>query len=260
MTSISPIVSETENGVVRLTINRPDVRNALNDQAMIDLRFAIETAQDDPLNRIIVITGAGDRAFCAGADLKPGSKTFGFDPAEPRTTYADLMRAAKSCALPIIARVNGHCLAGGMGILTMCDMAVATSKALFGLPEVKIGLFPMQVSALMQSIMPRRKFDEMCITGEPISASEALEYGLLNYVAKPEDLDEKVIWLIDRTINKSPTAIRRGKYALRAISDMTQEQALAYMESQIASLALTEDAREGLAAFNKKREPIWTGK
>ncbi len=145
-------------------------------------------------------------------------------------------------------------------MLAMCDMVVSTSKALFGLPEVKIGMFPMQVAALMQTMIPRRKFDEMCITGELISATEALEYGLVNYVIEPEELDDKVTWLVNRTINKSPTAIRRGKYALRAISDMTFEQALAHMESQIALLTLTEDANEGLAAFNEKRDPEWTGK
>jgi enoyl-CoA hydratase/carnithine racemase len=254
------IIYETENGVVRLTINRPDVRNALNDKVMIELREGIERAQENSSNRVIVVTGAGDRAFCAGGDLKSSSKTFDFDPAEPRTVGAGLFRAGRNCILPIIARVNGHCLAGGMGVLAMCDMVVSTSKALFGLPEVKIGMFPMQVAALMQTMIPRRKFDEMCITGELISATEALEYGLVNYVIEPEELDDKVTWLVNRTINKSPTAIRRGKYALRAISDMTFEQALAHMESQIALLALTEDANEGLAAFNEKRDPEWTGK
>ncbi len=100
----------------------------------------------------------------------------------------------------------------------------------------------------------------MCITGEPISAQEALEIGLINYVVEPTDLDAKTQWLIDRTINKSPTAIRLGKHALRAISDMTFEQSLAYMENQIVSLALTEDASEGISAFNEKRAPVWTGR
>ncbi|MGF7159289.1 enoyl-CoA hydratase/carnithine racemase [Rhodoligotrophos appendicifer] len=260
MTSSSPILRQSAGGVMRLTINRPEARNALNDQVLVDLEVAIRETQKDSANRVIVVTGAGDRAFCAGGDLKPNSKTFGFDPAEPRTAYAELLRTAKSCTLPLIARVNGHCLAGGMGILAMCDMAVATSKALFGLPEVKIGLFPMQVAALLHSIVPRRKFDEMCITGEPISAEEAREIGLVNYVTEPHGLDEKLEWLVGRTLDKSPTAIRRGKYALRAISDMTFEQSLFYMENQIVSLALTEDAAEGLAAFNEKRAPAWTGR
>jgi enoyl-CoA hydratase/carnithine racemase len=100
----------------------------------------------------------------------------------------------------------------------------------------------------------------MCITGEPITAQEALEIGLLNYVVERGQLDEKVAWLVERTINKSPTAIRRGKYALQATREMTLPQALSYMEGQIVSLALTEDSQEGRAAFNEKRDPVWTGR
>src|SRR5690606_4578147 len=229
-------------------------------RVMIEMREELVEAQKDRGLRAIVITGAGDRAFCAGADLKPGAQTFGYDASIPNTVYADLLRTATSCTIPLIARVNGHCLAGGMGILSMCDMAVATSDALFGLPEVKVGMFPMQVASLLQYIIPRRKFDEMCITGEPVTAEEALSLGLVNYVVERKDLDAKLAWLLERTINKSPTAIRRGKYALQAIREMTLPQALSYMEGQIVSLALTEDSREGLAAFNEKRAPNWTGR
>src|SRR5690606_15176839 len=102
--------------------------------------------------------------------------------------YADLLRTAAQCTLPIVARVNGHCLAGGMGILTMCDMSVASEDARFGLPEVKIGLFPMQVAALLQPILPRPKFMEMCLSGEPITAAEALQYHLVNYVVPAGEL------------------------------------------------------------------------
>ena len=254
------ISKHREGAVLTLTIDRAPVRNALNERVMIEMREELVEAQKDRGLRAIVLTGAGDRAFCAGGDLKPGAQTFDYDASVPATVYADLLRTATSCTLPLIARVNGHCLAGGMGILAMCDMAVATSDAVFGLPEVKIGLFPMQVAALLQYVIPRRKFDEMCITGEPITAHEALDCGLVNYVVERQELDTKMAWLIDRTVSKSPTAIRRGKYALQAIREMTLPQALAYMEGQIVSLALTEDSSEGLAAFNEKRAPAWTGR
>jgi methylglutaconyl-CoA hydratase len=246
--------------VLWLTIDRPQVRNAINDELIVALTDALVRASGDPSLRAVVLTGAGDRAFCAGADLKPGAQSFGFDPAETTSTYATLLRAANACTLPLVARVNGHCLAGGMGLLVMCDMAVASSGALFGLPEVKIGMFPMQVAALLQDVIPARHLRELCLTGEPITAAEALAIGLVNHVAEPADLDGKVRWLLDRIIDKSPTAIRRGKYALRQINDMTTEQSLAYMQSQLVSLALTEDAREGLAAFNAKRPPVWPGR
>ena len=254
------VSTRRDRAVLTLTIDRAPVRNALNELVMIQMREELLEAQKDRELRAIVVTGAGDRAFCAGGDLKPGSQTFAYDASTPTTVYADLLRTATSCTLPLIARVNGHCLAGGMGILSMCDMAVSTSDARFGLPEVRIGMFPMQVAALLQHQIPRRKFDEMCITGEPISAQEALEIGLVNYVVERERLDEKVDWLVERIVSKSPAAIRRGKYALQAIREMTLPQALAYMEGQIVSLAMTEDAREGLAAFNEKRDPVWTGR
>ncbi len=151
MADSSAVLKTLTQGAMFLTINRPDARNALNDEVIRGLTDAIREAQEDRSARVIVVTGSGDRAFCAGGDLKRNSKTFGFDPAEPRTLFADLLRVAKSCTLPMIARVNGHCLAGGMGILAMCDMAIASSRATFGLPEVRIGLFPMQVAALLQS-------------------------------------------------------------------------------------------------------------
>jgi len=147
-----------------------------------------------------------------------------------------------------------------MGLLSMCDMAVAAAHAKFGLPEVKIGLFPMQVASVMLHLIPRRKFSEMCITGETIDAQEALQLGLVNYVVPQEELDAKLQWLLARVVDKSPTAIRRGKHAMRAISDMTFPQSIAFTEAQIGSLRLTKDAAEGLAAFNEKRQPRWTGR
>ena len=254
------VKADRHEAILTLTIDRAPVRNALNEQVMTELRDQLLAAPREAGLRAIVITGAGERAFCAGADLKPGAQTFVQDPSIPNTAYSDLLRAAACCTVPLIARVNGHCLAGGMGVLAMCDMAVAVADASFGLPEVKVGVFPMQVAALLQSILPRRKFDEMCITGEPLTANEALACGLVNYVVERDELDARVTWLLKRIISKSPTAIRRGKYALQAIRDMTLPQALSYMEGQIVSLALTEDAREGLAAFNDKRAPRWTGR
>jgi methylglutaconyl-CoA hydratase len=260
MSAESPVRFEIEGHVGWLTIDRAAARNALNPSVIHGLASGIRSAEETPEVRALVVTGAGDRAFCAGGDLKPDARTFGVDHAAPRTPYADLLRAAWRCPLPMIARVNGHCLAGGMGLLAMCDMAIASSTALFGLPETKIGLFPMQVAALLLPQIPFRKFSEMCITGEPITAAEALAFDLVNYVVEPADLDAKVRWLLSRTLDKSPTAIRRGKYALRAIHDMTVEQALAYMEGQIASLPYTEDSVEGMRAFNEKRAPVWTGR
>jgi methylglutaconyl-CoA hydratase len=242
-----------------ITINRPEKRNAINAGVIAGIREGLRAAHAHGEVRVIVLTAAGDKAFCAGADLQPG-KGFAFDFSRPNVDYADLLREASNATLPIVARVNGTCMAGGMGLLCMADMAVAADHALFGLPEVKVGVFPMQVLSLLQDIAPRRKLREWALSGEPFSAAEALEAGLLNHVVPATELDAKVEWLVGRLVDKSPTAIRRGKYAMRAIESMSFDQAIAYTESQIALLALTEDAKEGLASFNEKRKPVWTGR
>lgn len=254
------LISTQDGPVLTLTIDRPEKRNALNEEVMLSLTAALEAIDQSSGVRAIVLTASGDKAFCAGGDLGGDQDTFGPSYARPTTVYADLLRTAYRLPVPIIARVNGHCLAGGMGLLAVCDMAVASSQARFGLPEVKVGLFPMQVAALMQKMIPPRRFSELCYTGELIQADEALGYGLVNYVVAPDSLDEKVNWLVGRIIDKAPTAIRLGKHALRTIADMSVDEALAHMEAQVSILPLTEDAREGLAAFREKRAPVWTGR
>lgn len=151
-------------------------------------------------------------------------------------------------------------MAGGMGLLGMCDMAVASDRAIFGLPEVKIGVFPMQILAVLAPLMPRRALAEMCVTGEPVDAGTAQEMGLLNHVVPAAELDDKLDRLISRIVDKSPTAIRRGKYALEAIEDMTFQQRVAFTESMIGPTSMTKDAEEGIAAFLEKRPPDWPGR
>lgn len=242
-----------------ITINRPDKRNAINKDVVAGIREGYRQAHADADVRVIVLTAAGEKAFCAGGDMQPGAG-FAFDLSQPNIDYADMLREAQNATLPSIARINGVCMAGGLGLLCMTDMAIAADNALFGLPEVKIGLFPMQVLSLLQAMAPRRLVREWCLTGEPFSAAEAKEGGLLNYVVPAAELDAKTQWLVDRLATKSPTALRRGKYAMRALASMSFDEGIAYTESQIALLAMTEDAKEGLASFNEKRKPVWTGR
>ena len=254
------VLIERRGNVQWITLNRPERRNALNDEVVDRIAEGVRLASADPACRAIVLTGAGDRAFCAGGDLKPDSAAFEQDWARPGTHAADMLRVVRAATVPLVARINGHCLAGGMLLLGMCDLAVATDAARFGLPEVKVGVFPMQVLAVLQDMVPARKLAEWCLTGELIDAEEARAAGLLNYVVPTERLDAQVEWLLGRLVDKSPTAQRRGKYAMRAVADMTAEQSIAYLEAQIATLALTEDAREGRTAFAEKRPPVWPGK
>jgi methylglutaconyl-CoA hydratase len=260
MTDHSAVMLEKRGHAFWITINRPDKRNAINADVVAGIARGYRDAHDDPDVRVIVLTGAGDKAFCAGADLQQTSAAFALDFSRPNVDYADLLRLAQNATKPAIARVAGVCMAGGMGLLCMTDMAVAADHVLFGLPEVKVGVFPMQVMSLLQQIAPRRLINEWALTGEPFDARTAQSAGLLNYVVPAAELDAKVEWLAARIIDKSPTAIRRGKYAMRAIASMSFDQSIAYTESQISLLAMTEDAKEGLKAFAEKRKPVWPGR
>ncbi len=257
MSHEKPVLGQRRGAAFWITVNRPAKRNAINAAVVKGICEAWEEAEADDEVRAIVLTGAGNKAFCAGGDLQPG-EAFAFDVSRPRLAYADMLRMAAAGTKPSIARVNGACVAGGMGLMCMCDLAVAADTASFGLPEVKIGLFPMQVLALLQRQVPQRTLAEWCLLGEMFGADEALRAGLVNRVVAPGNLDAGVEHLAAALGARSPAAIRRGKYALRAIADMTLEQGLAFAELQIVLMAGSEDAKEGFAAFAEKRQPRWT--
>jgi enoyl-CoA hydratase/carnithine racemase len=259
MTEEASVICDKRDRVYWITINRPGKRNALDDSVIKAIASGYDDAESDGAIRVIVLTGTGDRAFCAGADLDPG-QNFKFDTSEPTLPYANLLRRAKRCRKPTIARVNGACMAGGMGLLCMTDLAVAADHAVFGLPEVKLGLFPMQVLALLKYLVAPRMLSEWCLTGARFDASQALQAGLVNYVVPAAELDQRIAILCDALASSSPAAIRRGKYVLEAMQAMSFEQAIAFAEGQISQMASSEDAREGLAAFAARRPPQWTGR
>ena len=240
-----------------LTIRREERRNAMSHGVLSAMGEAIDAAQADREVRAIVITGAGEKAFCAGADLQ-SAQAFTTDYSDPIGHFARLLRRARASHVPLVARINGACMAGGMGLLGMCDLAVAARHAVFGLPEVKVGVFPAQVLTVLQHLVPRRKLAELCLTGEPMTSAQALESGLVNYV--DDDVDARLDWLLARMDDKSPAAIRRGLYTLKAIDTMAFEESMAFTESQIALFTLTEDAKEGQQAFQQKRKPEWKGR
>ena len=258
-TSSNPeLLQRQENGVLWLTINRPERRNAISPAVMTGLTEALTHAQTERSLRAIVLTGTGDKAFCAGADLATG-QSFKFDYSEPTQGIANLFRLTRQLNVPLLARVNGACMAGGMGLMAMCDLVVAAPHAIFGLPEVKVGVFPAQVLSVLNGLIGARALTELCITGEPINAQQALQLGLINRVVDG-DLDAGVQALLDRFLDKSPAAIRRGLYLMKRIGAMSFEESMAFTESQIGLFALTEDAAEGQAAFREKRQPKWSGR
>lgn len=246
--------------VLRLTLNRPQRRNAVTDALLLALRDAVKAASDDSSVRVIVLTGEGDKAFCAGADLTPGDTPFKPDFARLQSPLGELSRAVHACRTPIVGRINGVCVAGGMGLFGLCDMAIACDTARFGLPEVKVGIFPMQILTTLRDLIPRRILNEMCMTGRPIDAATAFGLGLLNKVVPFAELDQAVDALVADLLAVSPLALRRGKYAMRAVEAMDFHQMMAFTETAIPSMIQTEDAREGLAAFNERRAPQWRGR
>lgn len=261
-TERKPVLTEIRGAVQWITINRAERRNAINAAVTAGIASGISAAMADKTIRAIVLTGAGDKAFCAGGDLQADGEgtPFAIDHADPRHFIVEMFKLAETCPLPIVARVNGHAMAGGLGLLCMCDLAVAAENALFGTPETKIGLFPATILPYMLRVLPRRKLMELCITGETFSAAEALEMGLVNYLAPASSLDEKLDWLLARIVDKSPTAVRLGKRGFQAMQDMPLADAFEYAQLLLPIMSKTEDALEGRRAFVEKRPPLWTGK
>ncbi len=245
-----------------LTIDRQERRNALNEAVLDGLRAGLLGAAETDGIRAVVMTGAGEKVFCAGGDLKPDAEgdPFSINPAERDHPIVKLFRAIVDSPLPVISRVNGHALAGGFGLVCACDFAVVADHARLGTPESRIGLFPMMILPFMLRTMPRRKLLELCVTGEPISAAEALAHGMVNHVVPLAGLDDKVNALIASIAAASPSAIGIGRRALATIDGLSLEAGLEYAQRMLPQLARTPDAREGFRAFNEKRSPVWVGR
>jgi len=256
------VLKTREASVLTLAINRPDRRNALNESVAQALVAGLDEAEADRTIRAVVLTGVGTEAFCAGGDMKPAADgaPFAIDPADPRHYVVALLKRMDACRLPLIARVNGHALAGGFGLVCACDLAVAREDALIGVPEVRVGLFPMMILPYLLRVLSWRALMELCLTGEPMTAAEAARREIVNAAVPAADLDATLSALLERIVNKSPSGIRLGKQALAKVREMSTESALEYAQFMLANMARTEDAREGFAAFNERRKPDFTGR
>lgn len=228
------------------TIDRPAVRNAL-DLATLD---GILAALDDLAGvRAVVLTGAGG-VFCSGADLAG----IAGDPVLRRAAgrrFAEVLGRIATCDVPVVARVNGHCLAGGMGILLACDLAISADDATFFLPEAAVGMWPMMVGAFLLRDLPRKLALELAMTGRKLSAAEAVTHGLVNAAVPRAGLDDAVAALCERLVARSPTALRLGRRAWRETDDLDR------LADALGELMETEDAAEGFTAFLQKRTPNW---
>ncbi len=253
-------VDVTVAEISEVVLNRPERRNALDDQSLKDLAEAFSTLGGDPKVRVIVLRGAGGH-FCAGADLSEVARAE--DMAARRAYFggvADVVRAMRSAPQPVIAEVQGYCLAGAMGLLAAADLAYAAEDSAFGLPEVQIGLFPMVVMAPLARLMGVRALSDLALSGRRANAQDALGYGLLNAVLPAAELHAVVLGKAEHLATLSPFALSLGKEALEAVGDLPFESALGYLRGMIAQVASSEDGQEGVHAFLEKRKPRFTGR
>jgi enoyl-CoA hydratase/carnithine racemase len=252
---------DVRDGVATLTIDRPERRNALSWSVIEGLRRRVAEARDDPGVRVIVLTGAGDRAFCAGADLGGMRDDQGYAAVhdargELARLFEDLWRVGK----PTIARVRGYCLAGGFGLALSCDMVVAADDAQFGTPEIDVGLWPYMITVPLCRSMPPKRALELMMTGRRVDAAEGERLGFVNRLVAPEGLDEAVDELARSLAAKSPAVMRLGRDSFYAAWDMGAADALRLLHPMLTVTTELEDAAEGIAAFLEKRPPAWRGR
>jgi enoyl-CoA hydratase/carnithine racemase len=255
------LLVEVAEGVARVTLNRPEVRNALNEALLRELESTLRRLEDDPAARVVVLRGAGDRAFCAGADLKKVADRG--TTLQARESFGGLGRILEHMArmrTPVIAQVHGYALAGGCGLAAGADVVVAADDATFGLPEIKVGLLPLIVMAPILRAVGRKRGLLMILSGEPVSAREAYEMGLVSRLVPRGELAGAVGALARTLAGYSPTALGLAKEAATMVPEMEYGAALRYLRELITLVALSDDAREGIAAFFEKRPPRFTGR
>lgn len=251
-----------DEGIARVVLNRPDQRNALSDGMVADLLAALGWCAGDRAVRVVVLTGAGDRAFCAGADL--GS----FEQEVPelerharRLPLAELLGLMPRLGKPVVGRINGHALAGGFGLACSCDLLVATSGASFGTPEVNVGVWPAMIQAVLARSVPRKALLEMMLLGQRWSAQRLEAMGVVNRVAgSTEELDAITDELARAIAAKATVAVGLGRDSFYRQQDMEFHQALDYLRDQLSLISLSRDAREGARAFLEKRQPHFEGR
>jgi enoyl-CoA hydratase/carnithine racemase len=247
-----------EDGVATITLDRPERRNAIGTQMTNELLYALEDATAAESVRSIVLTGAG-KAFCAGGDFSQMTGGGSEESLPPKGDYKDLLVALFHTVKPVIARVNGHAMGGGLGLVASCTFAVASTEAKLGTPEINVGLFPFMIMAVLERVMPRRRLMEMMLSGERLVAEEAAQVGLINKAVPPEELDQAVKAYTDLIASKSPSTVRLGLEAIRDTEELRFEEKLPILGERLGRCLGTDDAREGLMAFLEKRTPNWTG-
>lgn len=245
-----------EDGIAIITINQPETRNALSRAVREGLRDAWARFERDPAMRIAILTGAGDKAFCAGGDLKEMVETGMTVP--PRDMFA-LPYDSIELSKPTIAAVNGHAFAGGWMIAQACDLCVASTNAKFAVTEVKVGRGTPWAAPLIHMI-PQRVMMEIMLTGKPIDAQRAYEIGLVNRLAEPGGALDAAIALAQEVLEGAPLSVKAARETVMLSTEMGRSAALQAARAAHELTYHSEDAQEGPRAFSEKRKPVWTGR
>ena len=254
---------EKRGNVLLITINRPEARNAINGSVSLAVGDALEQAQNDPEIRAVVLTGSGDKSFCAGADLKAISRGENlFHPEHPEYGFAGYV--SHFIDKPTIAAVNGTALGGGSELALASDLVVAEESAKFGLPEVKRGLIAGAGGVFrIAEQLPRKVANELLFTGEPMSSADALRWGLINQVVPDGTVVDAALKLAERITGNAPLAVQASKRVAYGVDEgvVTGDKAgWKRTNREFSTLLQTEDAMEGPLAFAQKREPVWKAK
>jgi len=255
----SGIRVDYRDNICVITIDRPQHHNSITDVGMLAMIKAFDDASARKGLRAVVLTGAGEKTFCAGGHLKPSEDGTPFDSQPDRFDHpvALLLRAMERCSVPIVGRINGSAFGGGVGLICACDIAIGVTGSSFGTTEARVGVFPMMILPALLRVVPRRQLIEMCMYAEKFPAAKARELGILNDVVEPPLLDEAVEGVLKRLMRNSPTALSVGRRAINAATDMSMNDGLNFTQAQIAVMAQSRNTKEGFRAFAERREPRW---
>lgn len=263
MTDEPELVTERRGHVLVVRINRPQQRNAFNGAVMAGIGHALLTAEADPEVRAVVLTGTGDKAFCAGMDLKEfaaGGRAIAPEDQPAVEAFFAFTGGTGGTAKPVIAAVQATALAGGLELALACDLAIVAEDARLGLPEVKRGLFAAGGGMYLARRIPLAKALELTLTGDPITPEQALALGLINAVAPAGEVLEAAIALANRISENGPLAVAASKKLVRAAAFEPLAEVRQLHAQEQAAVFASQDAKEGAIAFAERRAPNWTGK
>ncbi len=252
------ILYEVRDGIARITLNQAEKMNRLSNKVLHEIIHAVTRADEDALTKVVIVSGVGEKAFCAGADLAAIAHDSAFKSRENLNLYAGMCLAFHRLKKPSIAKIRGLALAGGCGLAMLPTFSVASDNARFGLPEINVGMWPMMVTATLFRTVGRKKGMELICLGEIIDAYEAEKMGMITRMVEDRELDGFVEKLAGKLRNKSGAIFRLGLEAYQTAMDMEYEKAISFLRDSAAILTNSPDSMEGTRAFVEKRKPSWT--